>query len=239
MRPQATTNLSVEEIKHLFYLLTNDNENNIYLAFTLMQGVGVPQVLYQEMRNSRYKRYLCLKMGLVEPLQAIDILRLSNLNMPHLPQSIGDLPHLSSLDVSFNALKNCPESLGNLLQLKVLHLQYNQLQNLSVTSIGQLKNLQYVSLVRNQLQVLPPEIGQWQQMRELDLTSNLLQALPSEIGNLHRLVKLQLRNNQLSRLPKSIQQLQHLKALDIRYNPLPPMHIQQVCQWLPHTDVRF
>ena len=81
MITHITTDLSVQEIKHLFNLLTNDDENNVYLAFTLMQGVGVPKVLYQEMKNSRYKLRLCLEMGIIEPLQMLDNILLSNLNL--------------------------------------------------------------------------------------------------------------------------------------------------------------
>jgi hypothetical protein len=44
-----------------------------------------------------------------------------------LPQSIGDLSRLGSLDLSYNQLKELPDSVGSLYQLQVLKLHNNPL----------------------------------------------------------------------------------------------------------------
>ncbi|MFX0087212.1 MAG: leucine-rich repeat domain-containing protein, partial [Candidatus Hodarchaeota archaeon] len=71
----------------------------------------------------------------------------------------------------------------------------NQLTTLP-PEIGQLSQLQILSLDENQLTTLPPEIGQLPQLQILSLTRNQLTTLPPEIGRITSLISLNLEDNQ-------------------------------------------
>jgi Leucine-rich repeat (LRR) protein len=86
-----------------------------------------------------------------------------NLRLVQLPESIGNLINLQTLDCSNNQLtvQGIPEWIGNLSNLRELYCGYNQLQELPKTPvstcewIGNLTNLQSLSCRDNQLQELP------------------------------------------------------------------------------------
>ena len=133
--------------------------------------------------------------------------------------------NITSVDVNPNwdnaiiKIKKIPAAIGNLTQLQYLSLPSNQLTSLP-PEIGQLQQLHTLYLYSNQLTSLPPEIGQLQQLQYLSLPSNQLTTLPPEIGQLQQLQNLNLNSNQLTSLPQEIGQLQQLYNLDIGYNQL-------------------
>ncbi|MHA2346780.1 MAG: leucine-rich repeat domain-containing protein [Candidatus Hodarchaeales archaeon] len=116
---------------------------------------------------------------------------------------------LTELGPFLSGLTSLPESIGQLTQLTSLDLRDNQLSSLPV-SIGQLTQLRHLDLRDNQLTSLPVSIGQLTQLRHLDLRDNQLTSLPESIGQLMQLVSLNLRENQLTNLPDSIGQLSKL-----------------------------
>ncbi|RKW09306.1 MAG: hypothetical protein D8H94_17370, partial [Cardiobacterium sp.] len=63
-------------------------------------------------------------------LTNLKTLNLCDLNISNLPYSIGNLANLQQLDLSFNSLKTLPDSIGNLANLQELDLSSNSLQNL-------------------------------------------------------------------------------------------------------------
>ena len=108
--------------------------------------------------------------------------------------------------------------IGQLTNLQQLSLNNNQLSQIPV-EIGQLTNLQELYLHNNQLSQLPVEIGQLTNLRPLSLSNNQLSQLPVEIGQLTNLQQLSLNNNQLSQLPVEIGQLTNLQPLCLDNNP--------------------
>jgi internalin A len=146
-------------------------------------------------------------------------LNLSGMNLCELPQEIGSLTNLNSLDISSNQLTVLPESIGNLTNLTSFYLRYNKLIALP-ESIGNLTNLTYLNLWNKKLTALPESIGNLNNLTSLDLSSNQLTALPESIGNLANLTYLDLRYNQLTALPESIGNLTNLTYLTIDETPL-------------------
>jgi Leucine-rich repeat (LRR) protein len=136
-----------------------------------------------------------------------------------LPDTIGELVSLESLNVSNNQLTSVPEQISGLIKLRNLQLQNNLLAALP-SGIGNLANLESLELKNNQLASLPPEIGELVNLLELPLQSNNLNGLPAEIGKLANLHYLWAEDNQLMSLPLQIGQLTNLRSLTLHANQL-------------------
>ena len=116
------------------------------------------------------------------------------LKLIELPESLGQLTQLQSLNLSWNQLTALPEWLGQLTQLKSLDLHHNQLTVLP-ESLGQLTQLQSLKLYRNQLTTLPESLGQLTKLPSLDISDNQLTALPESLSQLTKLRSLNLNEN--------------------------------------------
>ncbi|MBE9030054.1 GTPase, partial [filamentous cyanobacterium LEGE 11480] len=93
-----------------------------------------------------------------------------------------------------NQLSALPETLGKLTQLQSLNLDRNQLSALPET-LGKLTKLQSLNLFDNQLSALPETLGKLTNLTTLSLFINQLSALPETLGNLTNLTTLYLDNN--------------------------------------------
>ena len=146
-------------------------------------------------------------------------LYLSRLGLAELPESLGQLTQLQTLDLSRNKLTAVPESLGQLTQLQRLNLHSNQL-TAAPESLGQLTQLQTLSLSNNQLTAVPEWLGQLTQLQGLYLSNNQLTAVPESLGQLTQLQTLDLSRNQLTAVPESLGQLTQLQRLRLDRNQL-------------------
>jgi len=144
---------------------------------------------------------------------------LANLRLTSLPEQIGNLTNLVSLNLGSNNLASLPEQIGNLTNLKWLYLRSNNLASLP-EQIGNLTNLELLYLESNKLASLPEQIGNLTNLELLYLGSNKLASLPEQIGNLTNLVSLNLRSNNLASLPEQIGSLTNLVSLNLDRNNL-------------------
>ena len=155
-------------------------------------------------------------------------LKLVGLGLTTLPESVGQLQNLRTLDVAENQLTTLPDTLGQLQNLQTLEARENQLTALP-ESLGQLQNLELLFAQWNQLTALPESLGQLQNLQQLDVENNQLTALPESLGQLQNLQQLDARRNQLAALPESLGQLQELVRLSLDGNPFksaPPVYFQ-------------
>ncbi|PIN03763.1 Ras suppressor protein (contains leucine-rich repeats) [Handroanthus impetiginosus] len=136
-----------------------------------------------------------------------------------LPDSIGKLTSLITLDLSENKIVMLPDSIGGLSSLKTLSLNGNKIHELP-ESIGGLVNLLCLDLRGNELTTLPPAIGKLVRLQELDLSSNGLAALPETIGSLVSLQKLSVETNDIEEIPHTIGRCTSLKEFHADYNRL-------------------
>ena len=146
-------------------------------------------------------------------------LNLSVNRITKLPGSIGNLSNLKKLSLDSNKLTELPDSIGNLSNLITLDVHDNKLAKLPET-IGNLCNLAYLQLWVNKLHNLPQTICNLSNLDTLNVSWNQLSSLPENIGRLSKLTYLDLRNNELTTLPESICNLSGLITLDLDYNKI-------------------
>ena len=146
-------------------------------------------------------------------------LNLTDLGLIAVPDSVGQLTALTTLDLGNNQLTTLPDSLGQLTALTDLSLRGNQLTTLP-DSVGQLTALTDLDLSSYQLTTLPDSLGQLIALTDLSLRGNQLTTLPDSLGQLTALTDLDLSSNQLTTLPDSVGQLIALTTLDLGGNQL-------------------
>ncbi|KAM3713798.1 hypothetical protein ACJW31_01G283500 [Castanea mollissima] len=166
----------------------------------------------------------------------LDLLDLWNTGLRgSIPQQIGTLAKLTSLDLSSNNLTGhfplfltnltqleyfyiyenlisgpIPEELGNSKNLQFLVLSYNKLTGSIPSALGLLTNLTYLSLSSNNITgSIPDKLGDLKNLRYLYLSYNKLTgSIPSALGLLTNLTGLELGN------------LKNLRILDLSSNKL-------------------
>ena len=194
--------------------------------------------------------YLAAEKKIQQALQSgATKLDLNGMELTELPESIGQLAQLQSLNLSNNQLTSLPESLGQLTKLQSLLLSQNyklvklpewigSLEKLEVLvlnhiiglgtplslpeSLGKLKLIRSLDLATNNIQKLPEWLLQFKQLRNLTLTHNRLEVLPEWLGQLTQLENLNIGYTSISDLPPPLAQLEHLNYLGLNGNPLNP-----------------
>lgn len=141
---------------------------------------------------------------------------LTHWNKPllELPELIGLMRALTTIDLRKNGLRRLPESLGQLHRLESLTSMDNELESLPDV-FHHLQHLFYLDLRENGLRSLPPSIGALESLKNLVLRDNCLSTLPDEIGQLKRLQRLDLSRNPLTSLPAALRHCESLEHLDI------------------------
>ena len=135
---------------------------------------------------------------------ATEDLELRYRGLTHLPETLGELKNLISLNFSNNNIGQVPEALGELTKLTKLNLSENNLTSLP-ESIGQLENLTQLKLDENQLSSLPSSFFSLTKLKSLRLSGNNLSSCPSELSSFVDLSELYLNNNpQIRTLSESI-----------------------------------
>lgn len=132
----------------------------------------------------------------------------------------------TELDLSGQDLTSLPYELSELFQLRVLKLGWNRRtrrrNNLTQLPgwIGQLTNLQSLSLNNNSLTTLPKELEQLINLNSLALSYNKLIEVPQCIAMLSSLRSLFLSGNKLTLLSEWVKRLTNLQSLSLSYNNL-------------------
>lgn len=145
-------------------------------------------------------------------------LRLSNMAMKKVPQSVRHSSSLHRLDLSCNRIADLDDAgLDRIPELSTLKLQNNRMEQLP-WYFPRLCNLKYLNISNNKFAQLPPVISQLPALIDLDISFNTITELPEDIGRLIQLEKLIFVGNSISKLPEQCNQLVNLKVLDCRRN---------------------
>jgi Leucine-rich repeat (LRR) protein len=131
-------------------------------------------------------------------------LKVSNMNLTSIPDSIDILYNLEELDFDVNKITTIPESLYNLKNLKVLGLDRNPLKNVPY-GISKLSNLQRISLVQCNLDNIPLNILELENLQHLNIWKNNIKILPNDIFiKLKNLKCFLLGNNPIVKIPNGL-----------------------------------
>nr|BAK00217.1 predicted protein [Hordeum vulgare subsp. vulgare] len=153
-------------------------------------------------------------IGKLTGLVTLDI---SENRLVALPPTIGKLSSLTKLDLHANRIAQLPDSVGDLRSLICLDLRGNQLTSLP-SSIGRLANLEELDVGANHIVALPDSVGSLTRLKKLLVETNDLDELPYTIGHCVSLVELQAGYNHLKALPEAVGKLESLEILSVRYN---------------------
>lgn len=140
-------------------------------------------------------------------------------NLSEFPNAILSLADsLEILDLSNNCLSSLPNEIEQLHKLKIIFASNNCFTKLP-EALGKCENLEMVGFKSNQINEVP-ELSLPKQLRWLILTDNQLQMLPESLGERPRLQKLALAGNRLSKLPSTLHKLKNLELVRISANQL-------------------
>jgi hypothetical protein len=112
-----------------------------------------------------------------------------------------------------------PPEIGNLTELDDLSISSMSLRTLP-KELGKCTKLTALRAYSNKLTGLPPELGALANLKKAVLWSNELAALPDTIDGWVALTELELQRNKLRRLPDAITRLANLEELDLEHNEL-------------------
>uniref|UniRef100_A0A674CJV6 Leucine rich repeat containing 28 n=1 Tax=Salmo trutta TaxID=8032 RepID=A0A674CJV6_SALTR len=137
-----------------------------------------------------------------------------------LPDNLAQkLPNLIELYLHSNNITCVPEAIGNLSRLQSLDLSDNAL-HVICPEIGRLRSLRHLRLANNQLKYLPPEIGALCDLETLDVSRNVLVCLPERLHQCLSLQCLTADRNNLTSFPRQLCQLHSLNELSMAANQL-------------------
>ena len=131
------------------------------------------------------------------------------------PDWIGSLTRLRTLDLGHNVLSALPDSMAELQALEILYIHDNRLSVLPAW-LGSLRALTYLNVAENGLASLPPLAG-LTSLIELRAMHNRLTGVPELPPSLR---ELHLRGNECLEVPTAVRGLPELRILDMRANRL-------------------
>ena len=99
-------------------------------------------------------------------------LSLDGLGLSSIPEQIGDLTALTSLNLNHNLLTTVHARIGELAALKTLHISYNPQLNMIPADISNLAALTHLYIFHNQLTTIPEGIVSLPNLKRLDLRGN-------------------------------------------------------------------
>uniref|UniRef100_A0A8C1RRR2 Leucine rich repeat containing 28 n=1 Tax=Cyprinus carpio TaxID=7962 RepID=A0A8C1RRR2_CYPCA len=155
-----------------------------------------------------------------EGMQFLERLFMKRNSLTALPDSLAQkLPNLIELYLHSNNIAIIPQAIGNLVKLQSLDLSDNALQVIC-PEIGQLRSLRHLRLANNQLKFLPQELGDLRELETLDVSMNLLRTLPERLYQCLSLQCLTADRNLLHCLPRQLCLLPDLNELSMAANCL-------------------
>ncbi|CAO1435159.1 unnamed protein product [Diamesa hyperborea] len=160
--------------------------------------------------------------------RTLKILHINGIKWCKLQKQILYLSNLSTLDLSDNLLEKLPKDLGNLKHLTEINVSKNKLGISGDPKDWEWMDAQNIqrSLVAldvsfNELKFMPVNITKFENLVSLKIGNNKIMRIPFAIKQLRRLRDFQINNNKLQSLPCTITTLK-LNSIDISDNSFTP-----------------
>ncbi|XP_042554503.1 leucine-rich repeat-containing protein 28 isoform X2 [Dipodomys spectabilis] len=179
MASELCKTISVARLeKHKNLFLNYRNLHHFPLELLKDEGLQYLERLYMK-RNS----LTTLPENLAQKLPNLVELYLHSNNIVVVPEEVGDLKELQTLDISTNRLLTLPERLHLCLSLQYLTVDRNQLWCVP-RQLCQLPSLNELSMAGNRLAFLPLDLGRSRELQYVYVDNNIhLKGLPSYLYN--------------------------------------------------------
>ncbi|MGH1339096.1 MAG: hypothetical protein ACRBFS_23470 [Aureispira sp.] len=177
------------------------------------------------------------EISLLQQLEQLSVYK--NKSIKKYPKALADLPNLHHLSLRFNHLKHLPEVIGELRHLETLNLSNNRFSIACkwelLTHLKGLKVLNLNGALQN-LSELPAAIGTIPKLVELHISGNKLHHLSDSLSQLEHLESLYCDANDFDHFPVVLTQLPRLQFLqlsakalrDLPNEALELQHIQEL-----------
>ncbi|KAI9463354.1 hypothetical protein F5148DRAFT_1211616 [Russula earlei] len=154
----------------------------------------------------------------VQLCTSLQELRLSNMSIKKVPQSVQNFTTLMGLDLSSNRIGDINDiALYRLPDLQELRVQNNRMEKLP-WYFPRLHMLRLLNISNNKFQDVPVEVCKMSGLEELDISFNMISQLPEDLQSLQRLKVLIVVGNRVARIPDSFRRLSSLAIFDCRRN---------------------
>ena len=154
---------------------------------------------------------------LFELEDTLELLDLSNNQLRELPSDFDRFKKLKIAFFSDNLFTELPEVLGKCPNLTMIGFKSNLIQNVSEQSLP--KQLQWLILTNNKIEILPNSIGNCEKLQKVALAGNKIKELPNSMANCKNLELLRISANELKELPLWLIELPRLTWLAFSGNP--------------------
>jgi hypothetical protein len=136
-------------------------------------------------------------------LTSLQRLRIFNLKIDNLPESLGNLINLKDAMLCGD-MKTLPNSLSNWKKITSIYLAGNKFEKIPACIFG-IHSLQDLDLNGNDLLEIDPRIAELSELVDLNLGGNtLLKSLPDALCQLHNLLELDIKHTLISALPECL-----------------------------------
>lgn len=156
--------------------------------------------------------------------RTLKILHINGIKWCQLQKQILYLSNLNTLDISDNLIEKLPKDLGNLMHLTEINISRNKLgksgnpkdwewmdgQNIQ-------RSLVVLDVSFNELKFMPVNITKFENLMSLKIGNNNIMRIPFAIKQLRRLRELQINNNKIESLPCTMITLK-LNTIDLSDN---------------------
>ena len=153
----------------------------------------------------------------VSMMTEVEVLALSGIPIPDIPESFLKLKNLQELVLKGCKLKNV-SVLMQLTTLKTLDISSNDTVKNLPDGLSNLKQLQKLNMERCGFTEIPTDFTQLTSLEELDLSNNSVKSLPTGFSNLTKLRKLNMWECGLTEIPTDLTQLTSLEELYLSFN---------------------
>lgn len=175
-----------------------------------------------------------IPLDFIQDCTTLRELRLSNMAMKRVPQSVRHSVTLFRLDLSCNRIVDLNEAgLSEIPKLATLNVQNNRMEQLP-WYFPRLRMLRHLNISNNKFRYLPKVVCDMVNLVDLDISFNMISELPEEIGQLKSLDRLIIVGNQVSKFPDECNGLVSLRDFDCRRNHISDLSV--VCM-LPKLEI--